>query len=89
MREEGPSVVTEEREETAVTRQEHLQWSKDRALRYVDQNDLNGAFQSIDSDLQKHPELQQHPGLMIGIGLLVLGKLNTQAEMRKFITDFN
>jgi len=39
-----------------ATRQEHLEWCKKRALEYIDINDLQQAFASMVSDLNKHPE---------------------------------
>ena len=72
-----------------MTREEHLQWCKDRALEYVKQGDLQQAFASMCSDLNKHPETQNHIGIGLGLGLLMIGKLNTQEEMRKFIEGFN
>ena len=74
---------------TALTRAEHLQWCKDRALEYVKRGDLNQAMSSMGSDLDKHPETKDHPGTGIGVGLLMIGSLGTAAEMRKFINGFN
>lgn len=39
-----------------MTRAEHLQWCKDRALAYVRDGDLVNAVASMGSDLTKHPE---------------------------------
>lgn len=41
-----------------MTREEHLEWAKNRALEYVDLYDLPNALASMLSDLSKHPELQ-------------------------------
>ena len=35
-----------------MTRQEHLEWCKKRALEYVDMNDMGQAWASIASDLE-------------------------------------
>ena len=72
-----------------MTRAEHLQWCKDRALDYVNMGDTTEAFASMGSDLSKHPETANHAGIQLGMGLLMIGQLNTQAEMRKFIEGFN
>lgn len=72
-----------------MDRSEHLQWCKDRALGYVDRNDLTNAYASMCSDLGKHEETAGHLAINLGMGLMVTGKLNTQEEMRKFIEDFN
>ena len=71
------------------TRAEHLQWCKDRALAYVEANDLTNAFASMGSDLGKHPETTEHPGMMLGMSLMMTGALNNAAAMRKFIEGFN
>ncbi len=46
-----------------MTRAEHLQWAKDRALEYLDLGDLQNAFSSFLSDMGKHDELAEHLGL--------------------------
>jgi hypothetical protein len=75
--------------EKLITRQEHLEWCKKRALEYCDVGDLQGAFASIASDLSKHEETKGHMGLELGMGLLMTGGLNTAEKMRKFIEEFN
>lgn len=72
-----------------MDRQEHLEWCKQRALEYVDNNDLTNAYASMASDLQKHPETEMHAGISLGMGLLMMKQLDTQEKMRKFIEGFN
>ena len=72
-----------------MTREEHLQWCKDRALIYVDSGDMRMALTSMTSDLGKHPETEGHPGIPMGFLLLVNGVLSTPEKMRKFIGGFN
>jgi hypothetical protein len=72
-----------------MTRQEHLEWCKQRALEYVDMNDLQQALASMASDLSKHPETANHAGIELVMGLTMAGKLNTAHEMREFINGFN
>lgn len=72
-----------------TTRQEHLQWCKDRALEYCDRGDTKNAFASMVSDLGKHPETAGHAGIMLGTMQLMGGMLSTPVEMRKFIEGFN
>lgn len=72
-----------------MTRTEHMKWAKERALEFVDSGDLQQAFSSIASDLQKHPETQGHLGLSIGIRQLSAGHLGTKEQMHEFITGFN
>ena len=72
-----------------MTREEHLQWCKDRALEYVDAGDLNNALVSMLSDLGKHPETAGHSAMELGLVLTLVGQLSTPDEMRKFILGFH
>ncbi len=72
-----------------MNRDEHLTWCKQRALKYVEMNDLIQAYTSMGSDLNKHPETKDHPGIQIGIGYLMIGKLKSKQEMIDFINGFN
>lgn len=72
-----------------MTRTEHLQWCKDRALEYLDRGDINEAYASMVSDMSKHPETEKHSALELGLMMMLGGHLNTEQEMRKFILGFN
>ena len=72
-----------------MTRQEHLQWCKNRALEYVDAGDLTNALASMGSDLNKHPETRNHAGIQLGMMLMIGGQLSTADDVRKFIEGFN
>ena len=49
------------------TRADHLNWAKQRALKYVELGDLPNALASMMSDLEKHPETRMNPMLpMLG-----------------------
>jgi len=72
-----------------MTREEHLAWCKQRALEYVERGDLTNAFMSMLSDLNKHDETANHSGMRLGAMLLTGGHLQTQQQMRNFITGFN
>ena len=72
-----------------MTRQEHLDWCKKRALEYCVMGDVQQAFASMGSDLGKHPETLNHSGITLGMGLLIIGDLNTPEKMRRFIEGFN
>lgn len=74
---------------TQQSRQEHLNWAKSRALQYVDRGDLQNAFASMASDLKKHPETESHPGMQLGMMMMMSGHLSNPEEMRKFINGFN
>ena len=72
-----------------MTRIEHLEWCKKRALEYVDMGDLQQAITSMLSDLGKHPETENHAGKTLGVAMMVGGLLNTSSEVIKFINGFN
>ena len=74
-----------------TTRAEHLAWCKQRALAYVDRGELDNAFASFASDLNKSDETSRAALLMVNLGmpLLVAGQLSTSQEMRRFIEGFN
>jgi hypothetical protein len=75
--------------EATVTRAEHLEWCKRRALAYVDAGDNQQAFASMASDLNKHPETQGHSALELGMMMLIGGHLDSSDQMRRFIDGFN
>ena len=70
-----------------MTREEHLQWCKGRALGYVD--DPQNAVASMASDLSKHPETETHIGIQLGLGLLMSGNLSNPQDVAKWINGFN
>lgn len=72
-----------------TNREDHLQWCKDRANEYVDNGDMQQAFASFHSDMQKHPETANHIALEMGTMLLVSGNLSNAHQMREWINGFN
>jgi hypothetical protein len=72
-----------------MTRKEHLAWAKQRALEYVENNDLTNAYASMVSDISKHTELEGHPAIMLGMMEMANSGLNTKDSMRHFIEGFN
>jgi len=72
-----------------MTRAEHLQWAKDRALEYVEVGDTVNAFASMASDLGKHEGTAGHMAIELGVLLVASGQLSTPAAMREFINGFN
>ena len=72
-----------------MTREEHLNWCKERALEYVEKGDVTNAYASMVSDLNKHPETSGHPAIELGVMLMMSQNLNTKDEMKKFIEGFN
>jgi len=74
-----------------MNRTEHLQWAKDRALKYVAIGDNIQAFASFASDVSKHDDTK---GIgetieMLGMPLLMMGALDNPREMRKHIEGYN
>jgi hypothetical protein len=77
------------RGEAVISRDEHLTWCKKRALEYCDRGKPLDALGSMISDLKKHPELAEHPGIMLGAMLMFGGHLTDPSEARRFIEGFN
>lgn len=80
---------TETTTTTTTTRAEHLAWCKKRALEYCDMGDVNQAFASMASDMNKHDETRNHIALDLGMQMLMGGFLSTPAQMANFIKGFN
>jgi len=77
-------------ETNTTTRAEHLQWCKDRALEYCDKGDTQQAFNSMASDITKHPETTSHAStIRFGMQMLIGGRLSSVHQMREFIKGFN
>jgi len=73
-----------------MTRDEHLEWAKKRALEYLDAGDPAQGFTSMLSDLGKHPELENHAGREIGVMFMMLeGWIYRTDEVRRWIVGFN
>ena len=72
-----------------MTRDEHLQWCKDRAMEYVNSGDLKNGLASMLSDLRKHKETENHPGTTLGAMLMFGGGLQTAKDVKEFIEGFN
>ncbi len=72
-----------------MNRVEHLQWCKDRALKYVEAEDFIEAFNSFQSDMMKHEETKNHIALELGVMLYFGGHLNTKESVIDWINGFN
>lgn len=72
-----------------MTRAEHMEWCKQRALEYVERGEFDQAVASMSSDLGKHPETENHAGIQLGFIELMSGQLKTVEDCRKFINGFN
>jgi hypothetical protein len=74
--------------EKNMDRSEHMAWCKKRALAFVEIDDIQQAYMSMVSDLQKHAGTVNHVGIEMGMMLMVSGNLKTPLEMRNFIEGF-
>ena len=68
---------------------EHLEWAKKRAIAELEFSGISSAIASIQSDLRKHPETENHTGLDLMTRLVSTGHLTTKEDVRKFIEGFN
>jgi len=75
-------------DEEEVPRHEHVQWCKDRALKFFDRDDLGGAMSSFLSDMNKHPlAREQLDVFLLGIGQQYLVSNNAQS-LKHWIEGF-
>jgi len=71
------------------TREEHLEWCKERALEYADRGELADAVASMGSDLDKHPDTRGGPGHIALLNLAMLYIANHDAQgVRRWIEGF-
>lgn len=70
-----------------LSRADHLRWTKDRALAYVDAGDLVSAQASLIQDLALHPDTQAVGSTVAELGMLQMmsGHLSTARDMRDWI----
>jgi hypothetical protein len=70
-----------------MTRDEHLNWCKQRALEYLDQRELVNAVASMGSDLNKHEETKSayFELMLIGMRYAIDGDI---AQLRHWIDGF-
>ena len=73
-----------------MTRNEHLAWCKERALKYLDAGDVRQGFTPMLSDLSKHEGTRDHIGGKIGVQFMLLpGWIDNPVEVRRWIVGFN
>ena len=72
-----------------MTRQEHLNWCKERALFILNDGDVQCAYSSFLSDMSSHEETKDHSALTLGMMLMISDNLSTSDQMKKFIDGFN
>lgn len=71
-----------------MTRSEHLNWAKARALEYLDRGDLANALTSFCSDMNKHDETKQAVADLMPLGMLEVMH-NNEHGLRNWINGFN
>ena len=71
-----------------MTRQQHLEWCKKRALEYVDRGDLQQAVTSMMSDMQKHDETKFDGGSVLS-AMGLMAAMSGNREVRRYIVGFN
>lgn len=71
------------------TRDEHVEWSKQRALRNLATGDLEKTIAVMMSDLRSHPETENHKGIDLGVAYLLTGQFNDREEVRRWIEGFH
>ena len=71
-----------------MTRSEHMQWCKNRALEYIKDGDINGGITSMMSDIRKHNETESDALSSLCMMMLMSGQLETTAQAEKFINGF-
>ncbi len=69
------------------TRQEHLEFCKERALEYLDRGDIANAITSMLSDLNKHEETRSSGKTMASLGMLYVMN-HDSLNARRFIEGF-
>lgn len=72
-----------------MSRDEHLEWCKKRALEYAERGDFREAITSMLSDISKHPETKSEMLSQLGVSMMVSGLLNTRQDVIRFIEGFN
>lgn len=70
-----------------MSRAEHLEWAKNRALEYVDAGDPRSAITSLMSDLGKHPGTASEAKALVSLAMHALAQ-GTDKEVREFIMGF-
>lgn len=71
-----------------MTRQEHLEWCKTRALEYAERGRVADAIASMTSDLGKHPETAGHSGIPLMTMLAMTGDFERPGRLAEFIRGF-
>jgi hypothetical protein len=71
---------------TERTREQHLEWCKNRAYRYWRDGDLTNAVASMGSDMSKRPDTKCNPYLLM-LGAFYAGDFDRE-NVRRWIEGF-
>ena len=71
------------------TRTEYMQWCKDEAAEHLNNDDYVQAWNSMVSNLSKHPETEGHEDIAIGQIKIINKLLDNTDDMRNFINGFS
>jgi hypothetical protein len=72
------------------TREEHLEWCKERAREYLDRGDLANAVASMGSNMDKHPETRmagEKMGMLIYVAMFRITEGDVQG-VRDWVEGF-
>jgi hypothetical protein len=68
------------------TREEHLEWCKQRARVYIEAGDLANAVASMASDMEKHPECSVNK-FLLALAMLHVANYD-EREVRRWVEGF-
>lgn len=71
----------------AKTREEHLDWCKQRAIEYAERGDLDQALNSFWSDIGKHHETMNYSMVLFQLGIIHVKERNKR-QMIEYINGF-
>ena len=70
------------------TRDEHIDWCKQRARERCERGDMLGALHSMGRDLTKHKDTKGHPWIHLWLSAVTPHKISSKADVLKFIDDY-
>ena len=70
------------------TRDEHIEWCKQRAREYCEQGDMLGALHSMGRDLEKHQDTARRPWTHLWSSSTKPHTISSKADVLKFIDDY-
>ena len=70
------------------TRDEHIEWCKQRARECCERGDMLGALHSMGRDLQKHPDTARRPWTQLWEQSKTHHNVNSKADVLKFIDEY-